>query len=133
MSTLQECPISKEQGVTGDTRGRPGPRQVTVMSAESWRDACSDLEMQLDWTTRRANLLIDGIDLRESEGKVLHIGADVELLITGELDPCGRMDEACPGLRKALIPHWRGGVMCRVLVAGDVGLGNAVELRDPQG
>lgn len=133
MSTLEECAISKEQGVTGDTRGRPGPRQVTVISAGSWRDACSDLDTQLDWSTRRANLLVDGIDLRESKGKVLHIGEDVELLVTGELDPCGRMDEACPGLRKALIPHWRGGVTCRVLVAGNVRLGNAVELRDPQG
>lgn len=132
MSSLEECAISREHGVADDTRGRPGSRQVTVLSLDSWRAACSELGAQLDWTTRRANLLVEGVDLQQSTGMVLHVGDIVELLVTGELEPCGRMDQAYSGLRCALEPHWRGGVTCKVVVEGNVRVGDAVSLREPR-
>lgn len=110
MNTVDACGVSKTTGIANDTRGRVGPRQVTVLSVESWRNACGDLDVVLDWTTRRANLLIEGIELHETTDLVLQIGDAVELLVTGELEPCKRMDEAHAGLRSALEPHWRGDV-----------------------
>ena len=36
-----------------------------------------------------------------------------DLEVTGETDPCERMEEIQPGLFQALAPGWRGGVTCR--------------------
>ncbi len=128
MQTLDQAEISAETGVALDSRGKPGKRQVTVISADAWRDACSELGKELPWTTRRANLLVEGIDLPETTGAVLQIGG-VRLLVTGEVDPCSRMDEQCPGLTAALQPGWRGGVSCTVLAGGAVAVGDRVTLR----
>ena len=57
---------------------------------------------------------------------------DLVLEITGETDPCSRMDEARQGLRLALTPEWRGGVCCRVVTGGDIAVGDAVRL-EPSG
>ena len=123
MQTLEHAEISIETGVALDSRGKPGKRQVTVISAEAWRQACRELQKEIPWTTRRANLLVDGVELPGTIGAVLRIGA-VRLLITGEVDPCSRMDEQCPGLTNALKPDWRGGVSCTVLQGGSVALGD---------
>ena len=72
----------------------------------------------LPWLARRANILVDGLDLRYAVGAVLRLGDGVELLVTGELDPCRRMDAVAPGLRLALADDWRGGVTCRVRRGG---------------
>jgi MOSC domain-containing protein YiiM len=125
MQTLQRAEISTETGVARDFRGKPGARQVTVISARAWRDACNELQQDIPWTTRRANLLVDDFDLPRTIGAVLAVGP-VRLRITGEVDPCSRMEEQCPGLRAALQPDWRGGVSCTVLQGGTVTIGDAV-------
>lgn len=125
METLERAEISTATGVAMDFRGKPGLRQVTVISAKAWREACSELQRDIPWTTRRANLLVDEVELPQTVGAVLSIGL-VRLQITGEVDPCSRMDEQCPGLRQALQPEWRGGVSCIVLEGGTVVLGDEV-------
>jgi MOSC domain-containing protein YiiM len=131
MRELSVVTISTDSGLEGDCRGKPGKRQVTVISAEAWNDACADLNVQLPWMVRRANLLLSGLRFTaEHVGKVLAIG-EVRLLITRETDPCRRMDEAHQGLRFALTPQWRGGVCCKVLQAGRIALGDSVTLVDP--
>jgi MOSC domain-containing protein YiiM len=132
METLERAEISTVTGVANDWRGKPGKRQVTVVSASAWRDACRDLGKEVPWTTRRANLLVEGIRLPETTGAVLSVGS-VRLLVTGEIDPCSRMDEQVPGLREALVPEWRGGVSCTVLEGGVVTLGDAVTLQPAGG
>ncbi|MGK2913312.1 MAG: MOSC domain-containing protein [Porticoccaceae bacterium] len=128
MEELPLCHVTTDHGVAGDYRGQPGSRQVTVLSLESWRDACATLGMELPWHTRRANLLIEGIRFsRASVGDIVRIG-DLELEITRETDPCHRMDALQPGLKTALQPDWRGGVCCRVLKSGDIAIGDAVEV-----
>lgn len=119
--------ITREAGLVGDFRGRPGKRQVTVLSAEAWQAACAELGRDLTWLTRRANLLIAGVTLPQAPGAILQIG-EVRLQITGETDPCSRMDEAAAGLRQVLTPDWRGGVCCRVLQEGRIQVGDAVEI-----
>ena len=60
MQKLDAAQITTQQGVAGDFRGRPGARQVTLMSNEAWSKACALLDRQVDWTVRRANLLVEG-------------------------------------------------------------------------
>lgn len=129
MQTLQEADITQSSGVALDFRGKPGDRQVTVISADVWRQVCMELGRTLAWTTRRANLLIEGIELPKSAGGEIRIGA-VRLQVTGETDPCSRMEEQCKGLKAALQPDWRGGVCCRVLQDGPVRIGDTVSLTD---
>lgn len=122
--------ISPKAGVEGDFRGRPGPRQVTVLGREGFEAACAELGVALPWIVRRANLYVAGIDLVDSAGARLVIG-DVLLEITEENEPCRVMDFQHQGLRKALSPTWRAGVACRVLRGGAVAVGDAVSLERP--
>jgi len=128
MGELLNARITTERGVNNDTRGKPGPRQVTVLTRKSWEAACAELGANgLSWTMRRANLLIDGIELKNKVGCDLRIGGAI-LTITGETRPCKRMNEAHPGLKKALQADWRAGVTCRVIRTGDVMVGCEVVL-----
>ena len=86
MELIEEATITAEAGVAGDARGRLKGRQVTVLCQESWEAACRDLGREVPWTTRRANILIEGLDLANSAGKTLAIG-EATFAITGETDP----------------------------------------------
>jgi len=119
MQEVDVAEITIENGVMHDFRGKPGERQVTVLAAEDWDAACSDLGKRLPWTYRRANLYVKGIKLQDAKDSIVRLG-DVMLLVTGETDPCPRMDEAEPGLMSALKPDWRGGVCCRVIRGGEI-------------
>jgi MOSC domain-containing protein YiiM len=127
MQSLDNAEISEQSGVALDFRGKPGDRQVTVISAGAWRQVCNELGTEIPWTTRRANLLVDDIELPKQAGGEIRIG-DVLLEVTGETDPCSRMEEQFAGLKAALQPDWRGGVCCRVIRGGAVSIGDAVTL-----
>ncbi len=125
MELLEDAEISERTGVAKDFRGRPGKRQVTVISAEAWAETCEDLGQQIPWTTRRANLLVEDTKLPQRTGDVIEIGS-VRLLVTMEVDPCSRMEEQVEGLKAALTPDRRGGVACTVSKSGTVRLGDDV-------
>ncbi len=127
METLSQALITPAAGVEDDIRGRWGRRQVTLMSQQAWTAACEELAVALPWIVRRANLLLDGIDLEHTAGSLLSIG-DVMLGITGENPPCWRMDEQCEGLGRALSPGWRAGTACIVLEPGLVRVGDQATL-----
>ena len=74
MEELQSAEISVEAGVADDFRGRAKKRQVTVLAADVWRKVCAELGTDLPWTTRRANLLVDGLSLPQHAGDTLQIG-----------------------------------------------------------
>ena len=130
METLETARVSADTGVANDFRGRPGKRQVTLLSNRSWRDACDDLGENIPWTTRRANLLIDDVDFPQEAGWIFEIG-EVKLRTTMEIDPCSRMEEQVPGLRAALTPEWRGGLGCEILQGGTVSIGDIVTVSGP--
>lgn len=127
MEVLEDADISEHTGVAEDFRGKPGNRQVTVVSAEAWAATCEDLSRQMPWTTRRANLLVEDVQLPRRTGDVIEVGS-VRLLVTMEVDPCSRMEEQYDGLKAALTPDWRGGVACTVLQGGSVRLGDGVTI-----
>jgi MOSC domain-containing protein YiiM len=127
MQTIDSARISVDSGIEGDFRGAQKGRQITILSTEAWRRACAEVGVELPWTTRRANLLVDGVEFDESyTGRKLVIG-EVELLVTRETNPCSRMDEQQAGLTAALTPEWRGGICCDVVKPGTVKPGDRVE------
>ncbi len=127
MEELCDSEILEDAGVAGDFGRRPGRSQVTIVSAEKWAGACAELGVDIPWPARRANLCVAGVDLEPIPGRQLSVGAAV-LEITGETDPCYRMDQARAGLQAALRPDARGGVRCRVVRGGRIKIGDAVTL-----
>ena len=127
MQTLSEVAITVEAGVDGDARGTKPGRQVTVLFREGWEDACRAVPAILPWTTRRANLYVEGLERPRKVGARLKIG-DVTLEVTEETAPCALMERSHAGLRAAMTPDWRGGVCCTVISGGSIGLGDAVSV-----
>jgi MOSC domain-containing protein YiiM len=131
MQTVEAALIEAGGGVEHDHKGKKFPRRgVTLLAREAWEAALADLAKvgnahDLPWTARRANLLIEGVELPRALGGVVKIGP-VVLEITYPTTPCKRMDEARDGLMRALYPEWRGGVTCRVLEGGRVAIGDPV-------
>jgi MOSC domain-containing protein YiiM len=127
--------VSVEAGLAGDFRGavKPGgkgKRQVSLIEAGDWAAAMADLRTDLDWSVRRANLLVEGFDLPQTPGAVIAIGEDVRLEVTVECDPCSRMEEIAAGLKAALTPDWRGGALARVLRGGDIAVGDEIRIEE---
>jgi len=141
MEEVRSGLITTDAGLIGDHKGRKfKKRQITVLSLEQWRDALAALPpaadgsvVELPWVVRRANLLVEGVDLPRARGGILRVGV-VKLEVTYPTQPCKRMDEVYPGLLKALHPEWRGGVTARVLEGGEIQIGDDVEvlLRPPE-
>lgn len=141
IETLDHVMVTRAEGLHGDFRGavrpgRSGRRQVSLIEAESWAAALKDLGTDLGleggallpWHVRRANLLVEGLRLPREAGAVIAIGASLRIEVTCECDPCSRMEEIAPGLKAALLPDWRGGVLGRVLDDGPVAIGDEVRI-----
>jgi MOSC domain-containing protein YiiM len=111
-------------GVEGDHAGG-GNRQITLLDLGAWKEACSELRVELDPGARRANVVIDGLDLAHSRGRRLVLG-DAVVEIVGETVPCRLMEDTQPGLMEALRPDWRGGAYGKVLEGGEIAVGDAV-------
>lgn len=124
MDPVDEARLIAGQGVAGSV-DRSRRRQVTVLTREAWERCMAELGADVDPSARRANLLVSGVDLENTRGRVLRIG-DVRLLIGGEVTPCERMDEALPGLRAALRPSWRAGAFAQVLDDATIRVGDVV-------
>ena len=136
IETLEQVHVSIESGVQGDFRGavKPGgrgKRQVTVMAREAWEATLADLGRgDLAWSDRRVNLLTEGVVLPRIPGAILRLGASLVLQVTGECDPCSRMEQIAPGLKAALTPDWRGGLLCRVIADGEIALGDTIIIEE---
>lgn len=127
MQSIDSAKITVANGILGDFRGAQRDRQITLLSESTWQEVCGELDANIPWTTRRANLLIDEVVFDASfVGKTLRIG-DVELVVTQETPPCANMDAQHQGLTAALIPDWRGGICCNVIKPGEIQIGDRVE------
>jgi MOSC domain-containing protein YiiM len=109
-----------------DNANQGGKRQVTIISRQAWEAVERDLGEHVPPETRRANLLVSGIDLADTRGRVLRIGP-CRVRVYGETKPCWQMEEAHAGLQSALRPDWRGGAFAEVLDDGEIAVGDEVE------
>lgn len=129
METLARAAVTLDGGVVGDfrggSRGKPHKRQVTLMEQADWAAALAEVGVDIPWSERRANLLVD-VDLPQVAGARIRIGADVVLEVTTECDPCSRMDALVDGLQAALRPDWRAGACTRVVCGGEIAVGDEI-------
>ncbi len=118
------------RGLVGNA-DRGGRRQITLLSEERWAELMQEVGASLGPEARRANLLISGIDLENTRGRVLHVG-QCRLRIGGETLPCEQMEDAAAGLQNVMRERWGGGAFAEVLDGGPIAVGDAVswELED---
>lgn len=129
MDPADEVVLVAGKGIEHDANYGRSKRQVTLIEKEVFdriRASLPDAEPSM----RRANVMLSGVRLAESRGRVLRLGG-VRILVHGETRPCERMDEQCEGLRAALSPDWGGGAYGVVLDDGPVRLGDAAHLDRP--
>ena len=124
MDPVDTARLVEGEGVE-DSANFGSHRQVTVIALERWLEMMAQLEADVDPSARRADLLVSGVDLERSGGRLLKIGECV-LRIGGEVRPCERMDEAWRGLREAMAPRWGGGAWGEVLRGGSITVGDEV-------
>jgi MOSC domain-containing protein YiiM len=133
METLDSAELIEGQGVAGDFRGTrkagsTGQNGVVLVEAFDWAAAVAECGAEVPWFERRANLLVEDLDIPQSPGARLRIGREVLVEITQECAPCERMEALHPGLRSALEPDWRAGARARVLRGGEVSVGDEIRI-----
>ena len=124
MLEVRQCDVVAGRGLDVENR-KAGKREITLLSLDKWSETCNELGAVISWHARRANLLVEGLDLAATIGDTLAIG-DVRIKIHMESTPCGLMDEQYPGLRAALKADCRGGVAGQVLAGGTIRIGDGV-------
>ena len=116
------------RGIVGNAN-QGGRRQVTLIEQEVWEDLMGRMGASLSPSERRANLMVSGVRLANSRGRILHVGP-CRIRIYGETKPCERMDEALMGLKEAMYPDWGGGAYGEVLDDGPIAVGDPVRWAD---
>ena len=118
-------------GLTGDRFDQAGgKRQVTLIQAEHLPvvAALAGLDA-VDPADLRRNLVVAGLNVLALKHQRFRIGT-ATFEGSGACPPCSRMDEALgPGGFQAMRGH--GGITARVITAGTIQVGDAVEALGP--
>ena len=128
MDPSEKATMVEDRGIEGNAN-QGGKRQVTLISKEMWEKLMNEVGGDKDPSSRRANLMVSGVDLSDTRGRVLAIG-DVRVRIHGETRPCERMEEAQEGLKSAMEGSWNGGAFGEVLDDGTITVGDVVAWRE---
>ena len=101
MKIVDDATVITGEGIEGDRHrradGRRTQRQILLMDRET-----IDL-FGLQEGDVRENITVEGLDFTKiMDGDRVSIGPDVILKITGDCEPCARMDELREGLRNSL-------------------------------
>ena len=112
-------------GLEGDGHATSDPgrsgRQVLLMDRETLD------RLGLAPGDIRENITTSGVDLSSlAPGRKVSLGQTTVVEITGECEPCSRMDEIRPGLQATL--NGQRGMLARVLDGGTVTVGDAVRV-----
>ena len=125
MDAVDAAVLEVERGLRGNAN-RGGRRQVTIIGEARWAELMIALGAALPPSARRANLMVSGVNLENSRGRVLRIGG-TRLQINGEMRPCEQMEEAHAGLQALMCERWGGGAFAEVLHGGEIRVGDAIE------
>jgi MOSC domain-containing protein YiiM len=122
---VQSARAISAEGLEGDRSRNPrNLRQVLVMDKETLD------HYGLDPGKIKENLTVTGLDLSEArQGHVFFIGDpdnQVTLEVTGDCEPCQKMDALIPGLQKEIFG--RRGILTVVLQGGEINVGDAIHL-----
>lgn len=115
----------ERRGLAGNAN-QGGKRQITLIDEARWREAEAELGAAIDPSARRANVMLRGVDLEATRGRLLRIGGCI-VRIYNETRPCYQMDQAHQGLQAALSPRWRAGVYGEIVQGGRIALGDRAE------
>jgi MOSC domain-containing protein YiiM len=129
MMPVEAATAEPGNGLIGDRyrSSRDGPRQVTLVQAEHLAAIASYLGRDsIEPTLLRRNVVTQGINLLALKHRQFRLGTAV-LEYTDECHPCSHMEENLgAGGYNAMRGH--GGITARVLAAGEVRVGNQVEV-----
>lgn len=126
MDPQEKVTLVAGKGIDDDANFGRSKRQVTVIEKEVFDRIRAELPA-VEPAMRRANVMVSGVRLAESRGKILSLGT-VRIELFGETRPCERMDAQVPGFTAALDPDWAGGAFGIVLDDGEVSVGDRVSL-----
>ena len=124
MDAVDAAMLEVAGGLTGNAN-RGGKRQVTIITKERWAELMDALGADLPPRARRANLMVTGLDLQNSRGRILRVGT-TRLLINGETRPCEQMDAARAGLQELMRDRWGGGAFAEVVEGGEIRVADQV-------
>ena len=123
MKEVNDANFITGQGMEGDRHlrsdGRRSNRQVLIMDSET----LSHFDLLPGQV--REHVTVTGLDLSSiSAGDKVSLGGDVILEITGDCEPCARMDELRPGLKDEI--DGKRGLLAFVEKGGVVSVGAEV-------
>jgi MOSC domain-containing protein YiiM len=124
MDPADEGRLVEDKGLAGSANFG-SHRQVTIIMLERWLELMAELDIEVDPSARRADLMVSGVDLAGSRGRLLAIGECV-VQIAGETRPCERMEEAARGLQSAMGSNWGGGAWGVVIRGGPIRVSDPV-------
>ena len=124
LQTVQSAEALTDRGLDGDRHARPGNRRSVLFMEQETLDAHG-----LTPGDVREQVTVRGLDLNGLVfGSRLKVGSAV-FEVAGPCAPCQRMEELRAGLRQAL--EGRRGRFVRVVEAGTLSVGDAVEVQPP--
>ena len=127
MHQVDKIELITGQGIIGDrhlrTDGTRSKRQILLMDIETL------IEFGLSERDIKENITVQGIDFSLiKSGNIAKIGQDVILEISGDCEPCSRMDELRPGLKNDI--DGRRGMLAYVKSGGTISSGDIIIIED---
>ncbi|MXZ90499.1 MAG: MOSC domain-containing protein [Chloroflexi bacterium] len=122
---VQSARAVSAEGLDGDRSRNPrNLRQVLVMDQETLD------HFGLQPGQVKENITVTGLDLSQArQGNVFFIGNEdnhVTLEVTGDCEPCQKMDALIPGLRQEIFG--KRGILTVVLQGGEINVGDSIRL-----
>ena len=122
---VQTARAVSAEGLDGDRSRNPrNLRQVLVMDQETLD------HFGLQPGQVKENITVTGLDLSQArQGNVFFIGNEdnhVTLEVTGDCEPCQKMDALIPGLRQEIFG--KRGILTIVMQGGEINIGDTIRL-----